>query len=101
MKSTTLLSAGAMLSAGVVGTPMPQSGSERSDNSLIPYGTIAPESVIKTSKGDFTVSSRLTDFRGCGDDKKKVIQKAFADTLKLLNAVGIPGDIFNDKPQEV
>jgi hypothetical protein len=94
MKTKTLFSAGALLGTSVLAIPTPQESSPEpdlgpEDFQVVPYQDIQPSTIIKTSSGEFTIESRLTEFRGCGDNKSAVVT-AFADAIKIVNSVGNP-----------
>ncbi|CAI6335731.1 unnamed protein product [Periconia digitata] len=59
---------------------------------------IEATTIVKTSKGDFTIESRLTGFKGCPGDNQTKIQEAFVDALKIVNSVGNPTEIIGRKP---
>jgi hypothetical protein len=98
MKSVTLLSASAFLGGYVLAAPTAQDSSPLSDPlpddfQVLPYQSIQPSTVVTTNKGNFTIETRLTEFRGC-DGKKDKIQQAFADAIKIVNSVGNPNYII-------
>jgi hypothetical protein len=71
------------------------------------WAELTPDSVIVTSKGSFTVQTRLTGFDGCDDGQIRIIKQAFADALKIVGSVGNPIYILGrkshleEKPQDV
>lgn len=112
MKTTSLLSAGALLGTYILATPVPQESDPPPDDGsenfqVLPYQEVQASTIIPTSQGGVTIESRLYEFRGCGDKKDNITQ-AFVDAIKIANAVGDWWKIIGytagepeDKPQEV
>ncbi|KAF2110484.1 hypothetical protein BDV96DRAFT_667506 [Lophiotrema nucula] len=97
-----------LLSFPPVTTPTPTSTPVFSPTILSPsppssisnpgWKDIQAYSEIVTPKANFTVESRLTDYRGCTGFHKSTVQYAFADALKIVGSVGKPAYILGREP---
>jgi len=123
MKSSTLLSSSTLLfTLFSTANSAPQENhtgqapqeNHTGQNTTVPSNTdpsweqLTPNTIITTSKGNFTIKTRLTGFVGCedkvdGEDRQGKIMEAFTDALKIVGSVGNPTYILGfdkDHPRE-